>query len=112
MTISISNAPVVTTVKVPAVAALGLTEAEALARLAQYGLKARIIDLETPDVEPGLCIYQDPAAGETVKVGSYVDITISREPASTTTTTAPTTTTTKPPTTTTSSSTTTTTAAP
>ena len=105
----VSNAPVATTVKVPAVAALGLTEAQAKAKLAQYGLKAKVIDLETPDFKPGLCIYQDPAAGVEVKIGSVVEITIAREPVTTTTTTAPpTTTTTAPPTT----ATTTTTIAP
>jgi serine/threonine-protein kinase len=101
VTIYISNAPVVTTVKVPAVAALGLTEAQAKARLAQYGLKARVIDLETPDFKPGLCIYQDPAAGYEVKIGSVVEITIAREPTTTTTTTSTTTTTTSTTTTTT-----------
>ena len=90
----VSNAPVATTVKVPAVAAIGLTEAQAKAMLAKYGLKANIIDLETPDFKPGLCIYQDPAAGAEVKIGSTVDITIAREPVTTTTTTAPPTTTT------------------
>ena len=54
VTIYVSNAPVATTVKVPAVAALGLTEAQAKAKLALYGLKAKIIDLETPDYKPGL----------------------------------------------------------
>jgi beta-lactam-binding protein with PASTA domain len=97
----VSNAPPVTTVKVPAVAALGLSEAQAKAKLAQYGLKARVIDLETPDFKPGLCIYQDPAAGVEVKIGSVVDITIARVPVTTTTTVPPTTTTTVPPTTTT-----------
>ncbi len=100
----VSNAPVATTVRVPAVAALGLTEAQAKAKLAQYGLKARVINLETPDFKPGLCIYQDPAAGVEVKIGSTVDITIARKPVTTTTTTEPpttTTTTTEPPTTTT-----------
>ncbi len=97
----VSNAPPVTTVKVPAVAALGLSEAQAKAKLAQYGLKARVIDLETPDFKPGLCIYQDPAAGVEVKIGSVVDITIARVPVTTTTTAPPTTTTTVPPTTTT-----------
>jgi serine/threonine-protein kinase len=102
VTVYVSNAPVETTVKVPAVAALGLTEAQAKARLALFGLKARVIDLETPDYKPGLCIYQDPAAGATVKIGSTVEITIAREPATTTTTTEPpTTTTTAPPATTT-----------
>jgi serine/threonine-protein kinase len=108
VTIYISNAPVVNTVKVPAVAALGLTEAQAKARLAQYGLKAKVVDQETPDFKPGLCIYQDPAAGVEVKIGSTVQIWIAREPATTTTTTAPpTTTTTAAPTTTTASTTTT-----
>ncbi len=106
----VSNAPVLTTVQVPAVAALGLTEAQAKARLALYGLKAKVIDLETPDYKPGLCIYQSPAAGATVKIGSAVDITIAREPQTTTTTTAPpTTTTTAPPSTTTTAPPTTTT---
>jgi eukaryotic-like serine/threonine-protein kinase len=104
ITVYVSNAPVATTVKVPAVAAIGLTETQAKAMLAKYGLKAKIIDLETPDFKPGLCIYQDPAAGVEVKIGSVVDITIAREPVTTTTTTAPpTTTTTAPPTTTSSS---------
>jgi serine/threonine-protein kinase len=99
----ISNQPVSTTVKVPAVAALGLTEAQAKARLAQYGLKAQIVDLETPDFKPGLCIYQDPAAGVEVKIGSTVQITIAREPQTTTTTEPSTTTTTTAGSTTTSS---------
>ena len=89
VTVYVSNAPVSTTVKVPAVASLGLTETQAKARLALFGLKAKIIDLETPDYKPGLCIYQNPAAGETVKIGSVVEITIAREPVTTTTTTAP-----------------------
>jgi len=109
VTVYVSNAPIETLVKVPAVAALGLTEAQAKARLSQYGLKAKVIDLETPDYKPGVCIYQSPAAGEEVKIGSVVEITITREPVTTTTTTAPTTTTTTAaPTTTTSTSTTTT----
>jgi serine/threonine-protein kinase len=105
VTVYVSNAPVETTVKVPAVAGLGLTEAQAKARLAQYGLKAKVVDQDTPDYRPGLCIYQDPAAGDTVKIGSVVQIFIAREPQTTTTTEAPTTTT-KPPTTTTSTTTT------
>ena len=109
VTVYVSNAPEATTVKVPAVGALGLTEAQAKAKLAQYGLKAKVINLETPDFKPGLCIYQDPAAGVEVKIGSVVEITIAREPVTTTTTTEPpTTTTTAPPTT----ATTTTTIAP
>ena len=59
-------------------AALGLTAAQAKAKLALYGLKAKIIDLETPDFEPGLCIYQDPAAGSEVEIGSVVEITVAR----------------------------------
>jgi eukaryotic-like serine/threonine-protein kinase len=89
VTVYVSNAPVSTTVKVPAVASLGLTEAQAKARLALYGLKAKVVDQETPDYKPGLCIYQDPAAGDTVKIGSVVQIFIAREPVTTTTTTAP-----------------------
>jgi eukaryotic-like serine/threonine-protein kinase len=108
VTVYVSNAPISTTVKVPAVAALGLTEAQAKARLAQYGLKAKVVSLETADFKPGLCIYQDPAAGTEVAIGSVVEIQISRAPATTTTTLPPTTATTAPPTTappTTSSST-------
>ena len=106
MKVFVSNAPVATTVKVPAVAAIGLTETQAKAMLAKYGLKARVIDQETPDFKAGLCIYQDPAAGVTVQIGSVVNISIARTPVTTTTTTAPTTTTTTttttaPPTTTT-----------
>ena len=99
-----------TTVKVPAVAALGLTEAQAKARLALYGLKAKVIDHgDARTTSRASCIYQDPAAGAEVEIGSAVEITIAREPATTTTTTAPpttTTTTTVPPTTTTAPSTT------
>ena len=74
MKVFVSNAPAPTTVKVPAVAALGLTEAQAKAKLALYGLKAKVVDQETPDFKPGLCIYQDPAAGVEVKIGSVVQI--------------------------------------
>jgi eukaryotic-like serine/threonine-protein kinase len=102
----VSNAPVSTKVEVPAVAALGLTEAEAKARLATYGLKAKVVQLETDKYKPGLCVYQDPAAGEKVDVGSVVEIQISIAP-QTTTTTEPATTTTESTTTTTSTSTTT-----
>ena len=85
----VSNAPAAKTVIVPAVGALGLTEAEAKAILAKYRLKARVIDLETPDSKPGLCIYQDPAAGAEVKINSVVSITVARKPANTTTTAPP-----------------------
>ena len=87
--IFVSNAPVATTVHMPAVGALGLTEAEAKAILAKYHLKAKVIDLETPDSKPGLCIYQNPAAGVEVKIGSVVDITVARKPQNTTTTAPP-----------------------
>ncbi len=87
--IFVSNAPMPKTVIVPAVGALGLTAAQAKAILARYGLKARVIDLETPDSRPGLCIYQDPAAGVEVKIGSVVNITVARKPQNTTTTTPP-----------------------
>ena len=87
--IFVSNAPVAKTVHVPAVGALGLTEAEARAILAKYHLKAQVIDLETPDSKPGLCIYQDPAAGAEVKLGSVVHITVARKPLNTTTTAPP-----------------------
>jgi eukaryotic-like serine/threonine-protein kinase len=85
----VSNAPVAKTVHVPAVGALGLTEAGAKAILAKYHLKAKVIDLETPDSKPGLCIYQNPAAGVEVKIGSMVEITVARKPQITTTTTPP-----------------------
>jgi serine/threonine-protein kinase len=112
VTVQVSNAPPATTVKVPAVAALGLTEAQAKARLAQYGLKARVVYTETPDFKPGLCIYQIPPAGTEVEIGSVVQIEIAVEPQTTTTTLPPTTTTTAPPTTTTTAATTTTTLPP
>ena len=80
----VSNAPEAKTVIVPAVGALGLTEAQAKAILAKYRLKAEVIDLETPDSKPGLCIYQDPALGAEVKIGSVVKITIARKPTTTT----------------------------
>ena len=85
----VSNSPAATTVIVPAIAALGLTEAQAKAILAKYHLKAQVIDLETPDAKPGLCIYQDPAGGAEVKINSVVNITIAREPTDTTTTLPP-----------------------
>jgi serine/threonine-protein kinase len=97
ITVYISNAPAPTTVKVPAVAAIGLSEAQAKAKLSQFGLKANVINLETPDFKPGVCIYQDPAAGVEVKIGSVVGITIARVPTTTTTTAPPTTTTTTAP---------------
>jgi beta-lactam-binding protein with PASTA domain/predicted Ser/Thr protein kinase len=97
--ISVSNAPLPTTVKVPAVAALGYTEAKARAILAQYSLRAVAVYLETPDYPPGQVIYQNPAAGKEAEKNSAVELTVSVQPPSTTTTTLPpeTTTTTLPP---------------
>jgi serine/threonine-protein kinase len=89
VTVEVSNAPGPTTVMVPAVAALGLTQSQAKAELAQYGLKARVINLPTPNFRPGLCIYQQPAAGVQVKIGSTVSITIARVPPTTTTASPP-----------------------
>jgi serine/threonine-protein kinase len=97
----VSNAPVITTVRVPAVAGLNLTVAQAKAKLALYGLKAKVTDMETPDYTPGLVILQDPEAGVEVERGSTVEIFVAVEPVTTTTTTEPptttTTTTTAPP---------------
>ena len=87
VTVDVSNAPAPTTVMVPAVAAIGLTRAQAEAKLAQYGLRARVINQENQNFRPGLCIYQQPAAGIQVKIGSAVSITIARVPRTTTTTT-------------------------
>lgn len=97
VTIYVSNAPEITTVKVPAVADLGLTQAQATAKLATYGLQAKITAYETPDFPPGIVLQQDPVAGEEVEKGSYVELWVSATPTTTTTTT---TTTTEPPTTT------------
>jgi serine/threonine-protein kinase len=92
VTIYVSNAPLPTTVKVPAV--VGLTRAEAVAKLATYSLKATIVYQETPDYPPNQVILQDPTAGVEVQKNSSVTITVSKEPTTTTTTTAPPTTTT------------------
>jgi len=102
--IYVSNAPEPTTVKVPAVAGLGLSLSQARAKLATYGLRSRVVELETPDYPPNEVIYQDPAAGQEVQRNSVVELTVSIEPPSTTTTS-----TTLPSTTTSSSSSTTTT---
>ena len=87
VTVDVSNAPALTTVRVPAVAAIGMTQAQAKAKLAQYGLRAKVINEENPNFRPGLCIYQQPVAGVQVKIGSAVSITIARVPTTTTTTT-------------------------
>jgi serine/threonine-protein kinase len=94
VTIYVSNAPEETTVKVPSVA--GLTQAQAVAKLATFELKPKITPWETADFEPGVVIQQDPPAGVTVDKGSSVELLIAVVPTTTTTTT-----TTEPPTTTT-----------
>ena len=99
--IYVSNAPEVTTVRVPPVAQMGYTVAQARARLATYGLRSNTVEAETPDYPPGEVIGQDPPAGTEVERGSIVELTVAKEPPSTTTTTIPTTTTTRPPSTTT-----------
>lgn len=99
VTLYISNAPLPTTVKVPAV--VGLTRAQAIAKLETYQLEAYIVTQETPDYPPNQVIEQDPTAGVEVEKGSSVKIIVTKTPVSTTTTTIPTTTTTtQPPTTT------------
>jgi beta-lactam-binding protein with PASTA domain len=88
------------------VGGIGLTLAQARAKLATYFLRATVVYLETADYPPDQVIYQNPAAGAEVQKNSAVELTVSKEMPSTTTTTEPTTTTT----TTVPSSTTTTTA--
>lgn len=97
VTIYVSNAPLPTTVKVPAV--VGLTRSQAVAKLATYSLRASIIFRETPDYAPNMVIEQDPTAGVEVQKNSYIDIVVSKTPTSTTTTTEPPATTEPPPTT-------------
>ncbi len=97
VTIFVSNAPLPTTVKVPAV--VGLTRAQAIAKLETYQLNAYIVTQETPDYPPNQVIEQNPTAGVTVEKGSSIRITVTKTPESTTTTTIPTTTTTLPSTT-------------
>jgi beta-lactam-binding protein with PASTA domain len=113
VTIYVSNAPEVTMVKVPPVAQMGFTVAQARARLATYGLRSSTVEVETPNYPPGEVIGQDPPAGREVEKGSIVELSVAKEPPSTTTTTQPpTTTTTQPPTTTTTQPPTTTTTQP
>jgi serine/threonine-protein kinase len=85
VTVEVSNAPASKNVMVPAVAAIGLTQAQAKAKLLQYGFKVKVVSQEHPDFKPGLCIYQSPAAGAKVKVGTTVTIFIARKPTTTTT---------------------------
>lgn len=112
--IGISNAPETTDVKVPAVARLGYTLAEARQILASYSLFARAVDYPTAEYEPGLVVQQIPEAGRTVEKGSLVELWVSVEETTTTTssTTTTTTTTSSTSTSTTTSSTTTTTTEP
>ncbi len=112
VTIYVSNAPEVTTVRVPPVAQMGYTVAQARARLATYGLRSNTVEAETPDYPPGEVIGQDPPAGREVERGSIVELTVAKEPPTTTTTTLPPTTTTTQPTTTTTRPPTTTTTQP
>jgi serine/threonine-protein kinase len=85
VTVEVSNAPASKNVMVPAVAAIGLTQAQAKAKLLQFGFKVKVVNQEHPDFKPGLCIYQSPAAGAKVKAGTTVTIFIARKPATTTT---------------------------
>jgi beta-lactam-binding protein with PASTA domain/predicted Ser/Thr protein kinase len=102
VSISISNAPLPTTVIVPAVAGLGYTQQQATEKLSQYLLHAKITPYETSEYAPGLVLQQNPRAGVEAQKGSYVELWVAMEPTSTTTTTLPTTTTSiEPPTTTT-----------
>ena len=98
VTIYVSNAPVSTKVKVPAVAGLdlGYSQGEAIAKLALYQLKAEVVDYETNDFAPGLVLQQDPVAGTEVDKGTTVKIWVSKVPTTTTTIEPPTTTTLPP----------------
>jgi eukaryotic-like serine/threonine-protein kinase len=99
VTIYVSNAPEVTTVKVPAVAGLGWTVAQAKARLQLYGLTWKITPYYVDTPEPGIVLGQNPEAGKEVEKGSIVELFVSEAPPTTTTTVPPTTDTTLPPTT-------------
>ena len=98
VTIFVSNAPEVTTVKVPAVAGLQLKVAQAIAKLQLYGLKWKIEPYFVDQPQPGIVLGQDPVAGQEVERGTIVTLYVSETPP-TTTTTLPPTTTTLPPTT-------------
>lgn len=75
----VSNAPVPTTVKVPAVAGLGLTLAEAKAKLAIYTLRVTVTYLEARDYKQGLVVGQNPVAGVEVQQNSYVELIVSKK---------------------------------
>jgi serine/threonine protein kinase/beta-lactam-binding protein with PASTA domain len=98
--IYVSNAPEVTTVKVPAVAGIGLTVAQATEKLQLYQLKIHVTPYYIADMDPGIVLQQDPEAGQEVEKGSIVEVWVSEEPPTTTTTEPPTTTTLEPPSTT------------
>ncbi len=69
----------------PAVAGLGFTYNQAVAKLSQYELRARKVDYETTEFAPGLVVQQVPAAGAEVNRGSYVELWVAKEPTTTTT---------------------------
>lgn len=94
--IYVSNAPEDTTVKVPAVAGLGLTVREARSILQTHMLKLREEPYYVTDVKPGIVLGQDPPAGQVVERGSTITVYVSAEPPTTTTTEPPTTTTLEP----------------
>jgi beta-lactam-binding protein with PASTA domain/predicted Ser/Thr protein kinase len=97
VTIYVSNAPAVTTVKVPAVGGIGLTVAEAKAKLQLYNLTWKITPYYVDTPAPGIVLGQDPVAGQEVQKGSTVELFVSETPPTTTTTEPPTTTTILPP---------------
>ena len=76
VTLTISKGP--EEVQVPDVA--GLTEQQATARLAERGLKLGTVKVETSDKAPGTVLRQQPAADETAKSGSTVDVWLSKAP--------------------------------
>lgn len=67
------------TVEVPNVE--GLPEAEATAILTQAGFEVLVSDEESATETPGTVLFQAPAAGTEVSVGSRVAITVAVEPA-------------------------------
>jgi beta-lactam-binding protein with PASTA domain len=94
VTLQVSNGPK-PTVSVPAV--IGMTEAQAKAKLVMSGLKGHATRT-TGDAPAGTVMDQTPGAGQTVDRGSTVEIIVSTGPPPTTTSTTPE----PPPTTTTS----------
>ena len=98
ITIYVSNAPAVTTVKVPAVGGIGMTLGEALARLQLFELIGEEEPYYVDNPKAGIVLQQDPAAGTPVERGSTVKLYVSAEPTTTTTTEPPSTDTTESPT--------------